>query len=335
MQKTFKNYWAVLIPIVILTITGIFLLVKKSGKNDNSIKIIGMVDAEFVDVSSSLPGRIDSVFVHEGDEVKAGQTLAILKDEEMNTIQQQALDAIVIAENTKDLADRGAAPEIVESARNLQKIAKDQMILMEKTYSRFSQLYKEGVVSGQEYDLVKFRYQAAQKELETAKLNVELLEKGGNQQMRNKAEALVNQAKNAEKLTQQIKEKSIVKAPTSGIISSLISKTGEMVNAGYPMMTIQKDHSFSISFNLRQDQMSKLEKGSLVKIKIPGVMPEEISARVTELAPAMGYADFVPENQKGQFQLRTFKIKCTPIDMNKIQGLRVGMTAELILKDQD
>ena len=45
----------------------------------------------------------------------------------------------------------------------------------------------------------------------------------------------------------------------------------------------------------------------------------------------LGYADFVPENEKGQFQLRTFIIKCSPIDMNKIKGLRVGMTAELEL----
>jgi HlyD family secretion protein len=332
MKKIFKNYWAVLIPVVILMITGIFLLVKKSGKTDNSVKIVGMVDAEFVDISASLPGRIDSIKVQEGDVVKAGETLAIMKDEEMHTIQQQALDAITIAENTKDLADRGAAPEIVESAKNLQKIAQDQMVLMEKTYSRFNNLYKEGVVSGQEYDLVKFRYQAAQKELETARLNVELLAKGGNQQMRNKAEALVNQAKNAEKLTQQMRGKALITTPISGTVATIISRTGEMVNAGYPMMTIQKDQSYSISFNLRQDQMSKVEKGSLVKIKIPGTQPEEISARVTELSPALGYADFVPENQKGQFQLRTFKIKCTPIDMDKIKGLRVGMTAELVLE---
>jgi HlyD family secretion protein len=331
MKKILKNYWAVLIPIFILIITGIFLLIKKSGNNDESIKIVGMVDAEFIDVSASLPGRIDSIKIQEGDEVRVGQIVAIMKDEEMHTLQQQALDAIIIAENTKELADRGAAPEVVESARNLQKIAQDQMVLMEKTYSRFNILYKEGVVSGQEYDLVKFRYQAAQKELETARLNVQLLAKGGNQQMRNKADALVNQAKNAEKLTQQIQEKSLIKSPISGTVATLISKTGEMVNAGYPMMTILKNNSYSISFNLRQDQMNKVEKGSLVKIKIPGIQPEIITAKVSELAPALGYADFVPENQKGQFQLRTFKIKCTPVEMDNIKGLRVGMTAELVL----
>ncbi len=332
MKNTFVKYWAALIPIFILLITSLFLLFKKSKSTDSGLKITGMVDAEFIDVSASLPGRIDRIFVHEGDEVKEGQALANMKDEELQTIQQQALDAVTITENTEQLAIRGAAPEVVQATRNLQKIAEDQMHLMEKTYTRFSNLYREGVVSGQEFDLVKFRYQAAQKELETAKLNVQLLEKGGNQETKNQAKALVNQAKNAEKLSQQVREKLVIKAPISGSISSLISHAGEMVNAGYPMMTIQKSNSFLVSFNLRQDQMSKVEKGKLVQIKIPGVTPELISARVSELAPALGYADFVPENQKGQIQLRTFKITCKPIDINKIKGLRVGMTAELILK---
>lgn len=330
MKNIFKNYWAVLIPIVILIITGIFLLVKKS--KDDSIKITGMVDAEFVDISASFPGRIDTILVQEDSRVAAGEIVAKMQDEEVKTVQQQAFDAITIAENTKELADRGAAPEIVQATRNLQKIAEDQMVLMEKTYTRFKNLYKEGVVSGQEYDLVKFRYQAAQKELETAKLNVELLQKGGNQQMKNKASALVNQAKNTEKLTQQIREKLLITTPISGTVATIISKPGEMVNAGYPMMTVQKDNSYSISFNIRQDLMQKVEKGSLVLINIPGLNPKQITARVSELAPALGYADFVPENQKGQFQLRTFKIKCKPENMHNISGLRVGMTAELILK---
>ena len=331
MKNTLKNYWAILIPIAILLVTGIYLLTKKGEKKDDSVKIVGMVDAEFVDVSASIPGRIETMNVQEGQAVKAGDILAQLKTDEVQTVQQQALDAITIAENNRDLVDRGVAPEILQSAVNLQKIAQDQMNLMSKTYDRFKTLYNEGVVSGQEYDLVHFRYQAAQKELETARLNVELLRKGSNDQMKNKADAFVNQAKNAEKLTQQIKDNASLKAPIDGSIATLISKPGEMINAGYPIMTIQKDNSYFITFNIRQDMMDKINKGTMVKIKVPGAKPEEFDAKVSDLSAALGYADFVPENQKGQFQLRTFKIKCKPVDASKIEGLRAGMTAQLVL----
>ena len=76
--------------------------------------------------------------------------------------------------------------------------------------------------------------------------------------------------------------------------------------------------------------MTKIDKGSIVKMKIPGCTPEEVKGVVSELAPALGYADWVPEKQNGEFELRTFQIKVKPENANLIKGLRSGMTAQLI-----
>lgn len=330
MKKWIKNYWALFIPVLVILATLLYLLFNKKTEQ-NQEQILGMVDAEYVDVSSGMPGRLEKIMVSEGQRVTSGETLAMLKTDEIETIKSQAIDATIIAQNNLDLLNRGVAPEIIQSAFNLQKIAEEQMDLMNKTNKRFQDLYKEGVVSGQEKDLVYFRYKAAQKELETAKLNVELLRKGSNDQMTSTAKSLVNQAKNAEKLLTDIKDNASLKAPENGIISTIISKSGEMVNAGYPVMTIQKNNSFFISFNIRQDKMAEIKQGQTVEIKIPGVTPEIIKAQVKDMAAALGYSDWVPENQSGQFQLKTFKIKCVPLNMHQIQGLRSGMTAQLIL----
>lgn len=330
MKNFIKNYWAVFIPIVILAAALIYLLKDKSADVPKDA-IIGMVDAEFVDVSASLPGRVLDIPVKEGDEVKEDQIVARMKTSEIETIQSQVADAVEIARNQMDKVNRGVEPEVLASARNLQQIAQQQMDLMSKTYSRFQNLYSEGVVSGQERDVIYFKYKAAQKELETAKLNVQLLERGSNKEMKNSAQAIFNQAEKAEKLTQEIKNNASLKAPISGTISTIVSKKGEMVNAGYPMMTIQKDDSFFVKFNLRQNQMAKIDKGSLVTIKIPGCIPETMKGKVSELAPALGYADWVPEKQNGEFELRTFQIKVKPENLQSVKGLRSGMTAQLIL----
>lgn len=330
MKNFIKNYWAVFIPIVILAAALIYLLKDKSADVPKDA-IIGMVDAEFVDVSASLPGRVLDISVKEGDEVKEDQIVARMKTSEIETIQSQVADAVEIARNQMDKVNRGVEPEVLASAKNLHQIAQQQMDLMSKTYSRFQNLYSEGVVSGQERDVIYFKYKAAQKELETAKLNVQLLERGSNKEMKNSAQAIFNQAEKAEKLTQEIKDNASLKAPISGTISTIVSKKGEMVNAGYPMMTIQKDDSFFVKFNLRQNQMAKIDKGSLVTIKIPGCIPETMKGKVSELAPALGYADWVPEKQNGEFELRTFQIKVKPENLQSVKGLRSGMTAQLIL----
>lgn len=330
MKNFIKNYWAVFIPLIVLAIAVIYLLRNKSSQVDKDA-VIGMVDAEFVDVSASLPGRVVDLLVKQDDEVKEGQIVAQMKTSEIETIQSQVSEAVTIAQNQLNKVDRGVEPEVLASAKNLQQIAQQQMDLMNKTYSRFQNLYSEGVVSGQERDIVYFKYKAAQKELETAKLNVQLLERGSNDELKNSAKSILNQAKDAEKLTEQIKDNASIKAPASGKISTVISNKGEMVNAGYPMMTIQKDNSYFVKFNLRQSQMNKIDKGTSVTMKIPGCTPEEVKGVVSELAPALGYADWVPEKQNGEFELRTFQIKVKPENLNSIKGLRPGMTAQLIL----
>ena len=330
MKNFIKNYLAVFIPVAVLAAALIYLLKDKSADTPKDA-VIGMVDAEFIDVSASLPGRVLDIPVKEGEDVKEGQTVAQMKTSEIETIQSQVADAVEIARSQMDKVDRGVEPEVLASAKNLQQIAQQQMDLMSKTYSRFQNLYSEGVVSGQERDVIYFKYKAAQKELETAKLNVQLLERGSNREMKNSAQAILNQAQKAEKLTQEIKENASIKAPVSGRISTIVSNKGEMVNAGYPMMTIQKGDSFFVKFNLRQNQMAKIDKGSMVTMKIPGCIPETVKGKVSELAPALGYADWVPEKQNGEFELRTFQIKVKPENPKAIKGLRSGMTAQLIL----
>lgn len=326
-----KNYWAILLPLTILVIAIVFLFRKDHKKTPSTIT--GMVDATAIDISSGMPGRLENITVKEGDTVKEGQLLASLQSESLDIVKSQVIDAVNIAQQNLDLLKRGVAPEILQSAINIQKIAEDQLVLVTKTYDRMVNLYDQGVISGQEKDLISFKYEAAKKELETAKLNVQLLKKGSNDQMLGSAKSILNQAKSAEKLADNVLEKTGIKAPSSGIITTLVSKPGEMINAGYPIMTLQQANSYFVQFNIRQDQMSKLNKGVLVDLKIPGCIPEKFKGRVSELAPALGYANWVPADQAGQMELRTFSIKVVPEPAENVQGLRTGMTAQLSLPE--
>src|SRR5699024_11139184 len=120
-----------------------------------------------------IPGRLDSLLVHQGDTVKKGDLLAVIKGNEINAVQQQALAAITAAQSQVDLLQKGARPEAIQSAKNLQHIAQKQYDLVKKSYQRMQKLYQNNVISGQERDMVQFKFQAAKKELESAKLPVQ------------------------------------------------------------------------------------------------------------------------------------------------------------------
>src|SRR5690625_2754259 len=328
MKNFLKNYWALSIPLVILIIALLFLF-KRTAPDHN--RVIGMVDADFTDVAAEFPGRLDSLLAKQGDTVRQGQLLAVLKTTEVNIIQQQALASIKAAQSQLDLLESGPRQSVIEAANNLHDIARHQYELAEKTYNRMLNLYKDSIISRQEKDMMYFKYQAAKKELETAKAHAESLESGSRPEMIEAAAAILQKAEHAYDLSTAIADKTHVHAPASGIISTLIIQQGEIVSIGYPMMTIQKDHSYYVQFNIRQDQMNTLQKGTQVDVKIPGCEPEEVKAVVNQIAPALDFANWIPEEQSGQFELRTFTIQCKPTI--KVEGLRPGMTAALNLPE--
>src|SRR5699024_9590916 len=120
------------------------------------------------------------------------------------------------------------------------------------------------IISGQEKDIIYFKLQAAKKEQEMAKMHLQSLQKGSRPELIQASTAILKQAEKGYELVKSISGHTRVYAPTSGIISTLITTQGEIVSIGYPMMTIQKKHSYYVQFNIRQDKMDQIQVGQKV-----------------------------------------------------------------------
>src|SRR6202046_5513394 len=55
-----------------------------------NLQLIGTVDANEVIVSSRIPGRIQTLTVDEGDDVKAGQLIAVIESEDLAAARNAA-----------------------------------------------------------------------------------------------------------------------------------------------------------------------------------------------------------------------------------------------------
>lgn len=331
MKTLIKTYWAVLIPLLVVVFAFVFFIKNRGEESKN--QVIGMVDATSVDIASSFPGRLDSLLVGLGEEVKAGQLIAVISSNEIHALQAQAQAAIDAATGQLQLLKNGASPELLSAANNLYQISQDQYKLFSTTYQRMENLYNADVISGQEKDLFYFKYQASKKEMETARLNLELLQKGTRPELLKTANAIVRQAEQAYDLTKSLGNNTKIYAPADGIISSLVIHEGEVVSIGYPMMTLEKKNSSIIRFNIRQDQGGLLQVGTSAKIKVPGCEPEVFDVKVSSIAPTLTFANWVPSKDKGSFELRTFTIEFKPTNLSAIKGLRSGMTASLNLPE--
>jgi len=329
MKQFITRYWTIFVPVVVLLVALLFLIKHSGAKEDKTV--IGMADAEFVNISSTIPGKLDSLLVKEGDTVKLNQLLAVLGSTEVNSFQQQARLTLDAASIQLELLRKGTRPELIGMAGNLYQISQKQYEVAKQTNDRIENLYKSQVISGEERDVIQLQYQASLHEMESAKMNLEMLQKGTQPELIKAAEVGVQQAEQALSLTKSISGDARIFSPDEGIISSVVIHKGEFVSIGYPIITLMKKGTQFIRFNIRQDRMKGIATGQVFDLTMPGCEPETFAARVSHIEPSLEFADWVPVKEAGKFELRTFTVELSPVNPSSIRGFRPGMTASLNL----
>ena len=124
--------------------------------------LMGEVDASEYRVSNKVPGRIDQIYVHEGDMVKAGDTLAHINSPQIDAKMMQATAVRSAASAQSQKAQHGAREQQIQMAYQVWQKAKAAVDVYGKSYDRVKGLYEKGVVSAQKFDEVDAKYKVAQ-----------------------------------------------------------------------------------------------------------------------------------------------------------------------------
>jgi HlyD family secretion protein len=66
---------------------------------------------------------------------------------------------------------------------------------------------------------------------------------------------------------------------------------------------------------------------NLYKAKVPGLGNEEVSFKVSYIAPMADFATWVPVKAKGEYELKTFEVHLKP--QERINELRPGMSVQI------
>lgn len=326
-MKLKKTYIVFSIP-VLISIIAIAVLLSSSSASDQSL-ITGIVETNEIDVASKIPGRIDSIFVDEGDEVKKGQVLARLESKEMDAKLEQARALMEAAKSKMDMAHNGARPEEREAVQKQYAQAAHQFELASKTWKRIESLYNDQVISLQEKDQVEFQYKAAMEQKDAAKAKYDMVIKGARLEEIAGAEALYHQAQNGYNEVLAYHNELNLVCPVEGEICKRISDAGEIIAGGYPIFSIINTNNSYVVLQLREDQMTKIKKNNTYTGSIPALGSNMHEFVVTYISSMADFASWKATNQKGDFDLKTFEIRLKP--KKPIEGLRPGMTVRIQL----
>lgn len=313
---------SLLIIIFLIIAAGLITFVVK--KNSEML-IQGEVDTKTVDLSSKITGRVKTIHVKKGDIVKAGQLLITLDTPDIAAKASQSDAALDLAEAQKEAVYNGARIEQKEMALNSLRQAQAGLELAQKTYKRMNKLHSEGVIASQKLDEVSAQYKSAQRTVEVAKANYQMYATGSRFEDKLSASANVRRAQGAVSEVNSYLNENQIKSPISGQVTDIAVEEGELVGAGYPIVTVVSVDDDWVVFNLREDLLSKIRIGSEFDVKIPAIDKKPIRVKVNYISALGNFATWRATRIRGDFDMKTFEVRAVPVQ--KIDGLRAGMTA--------
>lgn len=320
-QKSRNN----IIALVLIALVGFLSYSLWLISKPQATEIQGFVEATHIKVGSKLIGRIDSLAVYRGQDVKAGDFLFRIHSPEVEAKLQQATAARSAAEAQSTKAQNGARNEDIQAAYNVMVKAQAAADYAKKSFERVNNLYNEGVIAEQKKDEVEVKMKAAVETAKAAEAIYNKAQKGARTEDKDAAKALVERAEGAISEVNSYINEQMIYAPIDGEIANIISECGELVPAGYPVISIVNLDQVWVSFHLREDLLADIKKGSRLMAKFPALKMQEIELEVSYIAAMGNYANWSATKTSGDFDMKTFEIHARPT--HTVEGLRPGMSA--------
>lgn len=309
----------VLLAVAVVSIIGFVFM----NKPDNYIE--GQFEGTTVRVSGKLAGRVERIYVREGDTVRAGDTLVHIHSSvvEAQLAQAQAMREATAAQNRK--VDAGTRTQIINAAADMLAQAQAAVTITEKTYQRMERLFNEGVVTEQKRDEARAAYDAAVAARNAASSQLSLARDGAQVEDRQSAAAMVDAANSSVSQVEALLADSYLTAPCDGTIDQIFPEDGELVGIGAPIMNVLRSDDRWVTFNIREELLSELPMGKRFNVMVPALGGEDVEVEVYFIRDMGTYATWRSTKPTGSYDSRTFQVKARPTSEHA--GLRPGMSA--------
>ncbi len=286
--------------------------------------IQGEVEADELRISSKLAGRIQEISIEEGAFVHEGDTLGLISSPELYAKLEQAEAAQEAAQAQNMKAMKGARVELIDGAFQMWQKAKVGLDIATKSFDRAKKLFDNEVISAQKFDEVEAQYNAAVATERAAKTQYDMAKNGAEREDKLAAQALVNRAKGAVSEVEAYMPEMQLIAPLSGEISEIFPRKGELVGQGAPIMNMVDLSNCWITFNVREDMLSKISLGTELTVSVPALNQKQIQVRVNYIKALGSYATWRATKTSGEFDMKTFEVRAKPT--LPVENLRPGMS---------
>ncbi len=317
-----KNYIAISLFLVTLLSLG-------ACKNETPQQLTeGKTKKEIVSFAPKVTGRILKIYVEEGQTVKAGDTLAMLDVPEVSAKIAQAKGATAAAAAQAQMAKNGATADQLRQLRAKQKGLAEQYQYAQKSFRRAQNMYKDSLLSPQNYDEAFAKLQAAKAQYEAANAELRDVEIGTRLEKIEMAIGQENQARGVLQEANVAYSERYIIATNDMEIETISLNVGELATAGYALFNGYIPNSTYFRFTIPESKISKYQKGMTVNMKST-YGNQEFSGKIVSIKQLTKYADITTAFPDYQPDDAVYEIKVIPTDRAKVNNILVNSSVTL------
>ena len=314
-----------LIILIIFICLGLFIFNKLNKEKD--ILLYGNVDIKQVSLSFNANGRINKIYVKEGEEVKKGQLLAelnpetLLFDIEKNKARIEVYKNIVLKlKNGPREEEKNQKLSRLDATKAELENAKIQLGRLENAYI----ISNGSSVSKQELDNAKLTFKVASAHVKEATEDYKLSIVGSRKEDIAEAEAQLKIVEQ-ELVTQQylLGETKLI-SPINAIVTSRIQEEGDMATSQKPTFLLTINDRKWIRAYIQENQLGFIKPGMGVNVYIDSYPSKNIKGKIGYISSV---AEFTPKTVQTN-ELRTslmYEVRIFVDDKENL--LRMGMPA--------
>ena len=335
-----------------LLLVGSLIWYLMTARVSDDLHLIGTVDANEVLVSAKIPGRIQTLTVQEGQDVRAGQLIAVIESDDLAaarsaaaatvTSQQQKLNETVETQRQtlgEVTSGTGSAAAQLRGAQAALAQAQANLLRQQADTPRTVALAQQGIMSKQSSDEAVAALQADQAAVDSARQSVAAAEAALRQARAHELQATAAektvastraQVANAEALAQQADVQlgyAKIYAPVTGKVNAWAARQGEVVGAGAPIVTVMDLTQTWVYAPLPETQADAVQLGDSLKVVLPS--GATVQGKVIVKSAEADFATQRDINGGRKRDIKTVRLKLLiPNDGEKFVP---GMTADVYI----
>ena len=240
-------------------------------------------------LAAEVDGRVEKILVEEGQSVLEGAPLIYLRTQPKELELELAMAEKEIIANRLDELTTGSRPEVIEEANAGVENAEATLKLAQIELNRTQKLFKDGVLSSNDFDNATTAADRAQAAHKGKKARWDELIAGPRIEKIKQQEARLSVAEAKIKLLHDNIERSVIRSPFNGFIIKKLTEVGQWLEKGAPGVTMIATNHVKVEVHIPQHYFYQVRKGIKVQVILEarqdGLSNRIFQGKVVEVIP--------------------------------------------------